>query len=149
VVAPAAVAVRTHEVDPLRWLLTLAVVGLAVRVVLRPLRRLLTLRHLRSPFWAETVDQRVSNLWQLALVGLRDVGWRPAPGEQPQELARRVGLPGMAICATVLERVRHGVRVDAEDLEAMTKAAEAVYAAARLRAGRAARAAAWLRWPLA
>jgi hypothetical protein len=30
-------------------------------------------------------DQRVSNLWQLALVGLRDAGFRPVLGEQPEE----------------------------------------------------------------
>jgi hypothetical protein len=137
-----------READPLRWLLTLAAVGLVVRIALRPLRRLLTLRHLRRPFWAETVDQRVSNLWQLALVGLRDVGWRQAPCEQPQELARRIGLDGMSTCAAVLERVRHGVRVDGADLEAMERAAEAVYRSARGRAGRAARAASWVRWPL-
>ena len=40
--------------------------------LLRCYRRLLALRHLRRPFWPETVDQRVSNLWQLMLVGLRD-----------------------------------------------------------------------------
>ena len=94
------------------------------------------------------MDQRVSNLWQLVLVGLRDAGWHTAPGEQPQELARRIGLEGMATCATVLERARHGVRVDREDLVAMSTAAREVYEAARRHAGGAARAAAWVRWPL-
>ena len=131
------------------WLLTLAVVGLALQAVVRPLRRLLTVRHLGRPLWPEAVDQRVSNLWQLALVGLRDAGWHAVPGEQPRDLARRIGLEGMETCAAVLERVRHGVRVDAEDLEAMTRAAHDVYRAARRRAGWGARASAWLRWPLA
>lgn len=121
----------------------------AALVALRPLRRLVTVRHLRRPLWAEGVDQRVSNLWELALIGLRDVGFHPAPGEQPQALARRVGLPALATCAGVLERARHGVRVDAADLEAMRRAAEAAYAEARRRAGWAGRAAGWLRWPLA
>jgi hypothetical protein len=40
------------------------------------------------------------------------------------------------------------VRVEAADLEAMEGAARAVYQAARSRAGWAARAVGWLRWPL-
>lgn len=130
------------------WLLTLALTAVAVRMALRPLRRWLVIRHLARPLWTETVDQRVSNLWQLVLVGLRDAGFRPAPGEQPQELARRIGIEGMKTCAGVLERARHGVRVDREDLEAMSEAAQRVYAAARTRAGGAARVAGWVRWPL-
>jgi hypothetical protein len=129
--------------------LTFAVIGLALQTLMRPLRRLLTVRHLGLGLWPEAVDQRVSNLWQLALVGLRDAGWHAVPGEQPRDLARRVGLEGMETCAAVLERVRHGVRVDAEDLAAMTRAAHGVYQAARGRAGWAARASSWLRWPLA
>jgi hypothetical protein len=112
------------------------------------MRRLLTLRHLRSPLWGETVDQRVSNLWQLALVGLRDAGFCATPGEQPEELAHRVGVPGMESCATVLERARHGVRVDAADLELMTREASSVYQTARKGVRWPARAASWLRWPL-
>jgi len=135
-------------VDPFGWLITFALSASIVQLGSRPLRRLLALRHLRRPFWAETVDQRVSNLWQLMLVGLRDAGFRAAPGEQPQELARRVGIEGMGTCATVLERARHGVRVDAADLAEMERAASAVYEAARHRAGWPARAAASLRWPL-
>ena len=136
----------------LGWLLAsiaaVAAGALALHLGLRPLRRWLTLRHLRRPIWTETVDQRVSNLWQLVLVGLHDAGFRVAPGEQPHDLARRVGLEGMTICASVLERARHGVRVDGADLEAMTAAAESVYAAARARAGLLARAAGAVRWPL-
>jgi hypothetical protein len=130
---------------PFAWIAGLLLAGLAVR----PLRRLVTLRHLRRSIWSEPVDQRVSNLWQLALVGLRDLGIRTAPGEQPQELARRAGLDGMGTCAIVLERVRHGVRVTAGDLEAMERAAQVVYEGARRRAGTLGRAAGWWRWPLA
>jgi hypothetical protein len=142
------VPVAPADSPPTEGLLALAFVGMALHVAARALRRLLTVRHLSRPFWAETVDQRVSNLWQLMLVGLRDAGVCPVPGEQPQELSRRIGLEGMATCATVLERARHGVRVDRADLEAMSAAALSVYQAARLQAGGAARAAAWLRWPL-
>jgi hypothetical protein len=145
---PVVVAVVPVEVSPLEWLLTLALVGTALQLALRPLRRLLLLRHLGRPLWSETVDQRVSNLWQLMLIGLRDAGWVVAPGEQPGELARRVGLAGMEACAAVLDRARHGVRVDAADLAAMQAAAVEAYRTARRRAGWAARAVSWLRWPL-
>ena len=137
-----------EESLPLGWLLSASLSLLVVNVAQRPLRRMLFLRHLRRPLWPETVDQRVSNLWQWMLVGLRDAGFHVIPGEQPQELARRVGIEGMKACATVLERARHGVRVDAADLEAMIKAAGSVYDSARARAGWMARAVSWLRWPL-
>lgn len=147
-VAPAAVSLPGNGSLPIGWMLTMVVIGMGASIAMRPLRRMLTLRHLRRPLWPETVDQQVSNLWQLMLIGLRDGGFRMAPGEQPQELRRRVGLDGMAVCAAVLERARHGVRVDAEDLRAMQDAAWSVYRAARRRAGWAARVAGWLRWPL-
>ena len=136
------------ESRSLRWLLLLVVAMMALHLLARPLRRWLTLLHLRRPLWPETVDQRVSNLWQLVLVGLRDAGWRVAGGEQPQQLARRIGLRGLETCALVLERARHGVRVEAEDLEAMGGAARVVYDEARASLGWLARAASWLRWPL-
>jgi hypothetical protein len=140
--------VGASDENVFRWLFVFAVCALAVQLALRPLRRLVTLRHLRVSLWPEPVDQQVSNRWQLALVGLRDAGWQTAPGEQPHELARRVALPELETCATVLERARHGVRVDAEDLDAMTRGARAVYRVARVRVGILSRALAWLRWPL-
>ena len=133
------------------WLAVLVAFGVIYQVVslaLRPLRRALTLRHLRSPFWAETVDQRVSNSWQLALVGLRDGGWRVRASETPTELARRVGDADLERCATILERARYGIQIDADDLTTMGTAAEGVYDAARGKVSPTARAAAWLRWPL-
>jgi hypothetical protein len=139
---------RPEEQHPIRWLLTGVACILGIELLLRPFRRLLTLRHLKSPLWSETVDQRVSNLWQLALVGLRDAGICATTGEQPEELARRAGVPGMESCATVLERARHGVRVDAVDLDVMTREATAAYNEARKRVGSVPRAASWLRWPL-
>jgi hypothetical protein len=136
------------SVDLVSWLLGFALAAAIVQIMLRPLRRTLVLRHLARPFWPETVDQRVSNLWQLMLVGLRDAGVRAVPGESPHELARRVALDGVSACASVLERTRHGVRVDAEDLASMERGARAVYAAARAQAGLLSRAWSWLRWPL-
>ena len=96
----------------MRLLLTMLVAVAAfvtATLTLRPLRRALALRHLRRPYWAETLEQRVSNLWQLALVGLRDAGFRARAGEQPEELARRVRVDGVGACASVLERARHGL----------------------------------------
>jgi hypothetical protein len=136
----------------IKLLLTLlagAVAFLAVTLTLRPLRRALTLRHLRQPYWAETLEQRVSNLWQLAIVGLRDAGFRARPGEQPEELARRVRVDGVSDCASVLERARHGLGLGDDDLGAMGDAADLAYRAARARLGWFARVAATLRWPLA
>ena len=136
----------------LRWLLVLVACALVIQIValvLRPLRRIITLRHLRRPFWTESVDQRVSNSWQLALVGLRDAGWRSSSGESPRELAHRVGVEGLERCATILERARHGLGVDAGDLEDMSASADAAYHSARASLGTVARAAAQLRWPLA
>jgi len=143
----------TSSIGPqiLYWLMWLGIAALVFQVVglaLRPLRRLLTLRHLRRPFWDETIAQRVSNSWQLALVGLRDAGWRPGAGETPQELARRVGVDGFDRCATILERARHGIGIDADDLDAMSTSASTAYRAARAGLGKVARAIGWLRWPL-
>lgn len=143
----------SHAAGPalLPWLTVLAMAALLlqlVRIGLRPLRRLITLRHLRRPFWDETVDQRVSNSWQLALIGLCDAGWRAGATEAPQQLARRVGVDGLERCATVLERARHGVGIDADDLTDMQASAGRVYRAARAGLGGFARAIAWLRWPL-
>lgn len=135
--------------SPWKSVLALCVGGLALHVLVRAARRQLTLRHLARPFWAETLDQRISNHWQRVLIGLVDAGIQPAAGEQPQALAKRVGIEGMKTCATILERVRHGVRVDETDLAAMDASAGAVYRAARVKAGALGRAAAWLRWPLA
>jgi len=136
----------------IRLLLTL-LVGAAAFVVatltLRPLRRAVALRHLSRPYWPETLEQRVSNLWQLALVGLRDAGFRARAGEQPEELARRVRVDGVGACASVLERARHGLGVADGDLAVMAEAADLAYRAARTRLSLLARAAAAVRWPLA
>jgi len=148
VVAPPASLVQRTSSHPIAWLLTAVTFALALQFLLRPLRRFLTLRHLSRPLWPETVDQRVSNQWQRMLIGLRDAGWQAAPGEEPRELARRIGVEGVAECVQVLERARHGVRVDAADLAAMADAAGRVYATARAQVGWVARAVAWLRWPL-
>jgi hypothetical protein len=135
----------------LSWLafaVVAALVSQVVRLGLRPLRRLITLRHLRRPFWDETIAQRVSNAWQLALVGLRDAGWRTGPGEPPRDLARRVHVDGLDRCATILERARHGVGLDTGDLAEMQTSADTAYRAARTGIGGLPRLFAWLRWPL-
>jgi hypothetical protein len=135
----------------LRWLVMLVCCAVAlqlVALVLRPLRRMVTLRHLRRPYWTETVDQRISNSWQLALIGLRDAGWRASSSEAPREFAARVNVDGLERCATILERARHGLGVDADDLAEMGAAADAAYASARAPLGPMAKAGAAIRWPL-
>lgn len=145
---PAASPIGRSALEWLAVLLGAALVMQLAAVALRPLRRFVTLRHLRRPFWQETVDQRVSNAWQLALVGLRDAGWRPDGDESPRELAERVGIAGVEQCASILERARHGIGIDAEDLTTMSTSAESAYRDARRRLGPVARAVTWLRWPL-
>jgi hypothetical protein len=135
----------------LRWILVLVGCALTlqfVAMILRPLRRMVTLRHLRKPYWTETVDQRISNSWQLALIGLRDAGWRASSSEAPREFAARVKVDGLERCAIILERARHGLGVDADDLAEMSASADAAYASARAPLGAVARAGAAIRWPL-
>jgi hypothetical protein len=159
--APASVDVATASIPkplapqgsddrwPWRTLAAIAFGALGLHALGRALRRKLTLRHLARPFWRETVDQRISNYWQLAMIGLGDAGYQTAPGEQPQALARRIGIESLTTCATILDRVRHGVRVEDEDLATMETASQDAYRAARKRAGVAGRAIASFRWPLA
>jgi hypothetical protein len=140
---------NTDTGSPWRWTLGACVAAILLHMGARALRRALTLHHLADPFWRETIDQRVSNHWQRMLIGLRDAGITPTPGEQPLAFARRIGIESATTCATILERVRHGARIDATDLDAMSAAATDVFYAARRRAGFVACAAAHLRWPLA
>lgn len=148
--APPAATSATSITLPAPWKSSLGLCTLAFAFILfsRASRRALTLRHLARPFWNESLDQRISNHWQRMLIGLRDAGLQPARDEQPQAFARRIGIDGMSTCATILERVRHGVRVDADDLTTMAAAADGVFRAARERAGTAGRATAWLRAPM-
>jgi hypothetical protein len=141
-------AVEAEPSAPWKSMLLFCWSAIALHIVLRAVRRRLTLRHLKRPFWRETLDQRISNHWERMLVGLRDAGIQPGANEEPAVFARRMGIEGMATCATILERVRHGVRVDASDLDQMNAAASDVYREGRRRAGVVGRAAAWLRWPL-
>ncbi len=140
---------RTQILYALVLLVAGALLYQVIALLLRPLRRAVTLRHLRRPFWDETVDQRVSNSWQLALVGLRDAGWRHDAGEAPRDLAQRVGIAGMERCAAILERARYGVGITDGDLAEMTATADAVYRQAHASASPLSRAFSWLRWPLA
>jgi hypothetical protein len=138
---------------PILYVLVLLIAGAVlyklIGIALRPLRRAVTLRHLRRPFWDETVDQRISNSWQLALVGLRDAGWRYDAGEAPREFAHRVGITGLDRCATILERARYGIGITDDDLGEMSTTADAVYRDARAGASPLARALGWVRRPLA
>lgn len=135
--------------SPFRTALVLVLAFVSFRFFGRIARRRIVLRHLAHPYWNESLDQRISNHWQRMLIGLRDAGIAPKSGEQPLVFARRIGIEGAATCATILERARHGVRVDESDEATMATAANAVYDTARGRAGIAGRAAGALRWPLA
>lgn len=134
---------------PWRWTAAASAAALGVWLALRAARRWLTLRHLERPVFPETLDQRISNHWERVLIALADAGIHPARAESPAAFARRIGIAGAAACAEVLERVRHGVRVDDADLEAMARGAREACRAARAEAGLVARATAWLRSPVA
>jgi hypothetical protein len=146
--ASPSVDIPVESAPPWRWMFALSIAAIFAHLFLRAVRRQLTLRHLARPFWNEAFDQRISNHWERMLIGLRDAGIQPRPNELPAAFARRVGFAGVDVCATILDRVRHGVQASASDLEQMSAAASAVYATARRKAGLAARATAWLRWPL-
>lgn len=133
---------------PWRWLFPVLAGGIMFPLVSRITRRQFTLRHLARPFWNESVEQRISNHWQRMLIGLRDAGIQPRKNEQPQAFAKRIGIAGMAECATILERVRHGVRLEDDDLGRMHASAESVVRTSRTRAGVSGRVAAVFRWPL-
>jgi hypothetical protein len=145
---PTKASLPAVDVSPFVYALLLVGLALLAYVGIRPVRRWVTLRHFQRPLFRQSVSQEVSNGWQWMLVALRDGGWHVLPGEQPGALARRIGLPGLAAGAAVLERARHGVRLDASDAQAMRAAAPQVYADARKPLGRAARAVSWFRWPL-
>lgn len=133
---------------PVSFLAFAALALLFGHVATRVIRRLVRVRHLADPMWIENVDQRVSNLWELALVGLRDAGYRAKCDERPADFAERVRVEGMRECAVVLERARHGVRVDEGDLATMRRCALAAYRAAQRRAGFVGRLVGRCRWPL-
>ncbi len=146
--APLPVATSPDAGPPWGWFVAIVPTVLVLHLAWRAARRRLTLRHLERPFWPESIDQQISNHWQRMLIGLRDAGVRSSRAEEPQAFARRIGMEGMAACATILERARHGVRIDADDLAAMAAAATTVYETSRRRAGLAGRVAATFRWPL-
>ncbi len=148
VLEPGAAAAPGMSAPPWETVLFASVGALGLRALFRAVRRKVRLRHLARPFWPETLDQRISNHWERVLIALRDAGIHASDDEQPEALAKRVGIEGMETCATILERVRHGVRVDADDLAAMDVAADAVVRAAEQRSGLAGRAVALVR-PLA
>jgi hypothetical protein len=132
-----------------RWAAAGAGATLAMLLLGRVLRRALVVRHLARPFWRESIDQQISNHWHRMLIGLRDAGICPLRGEPPATFARRVGIEGMERCSQILERARHGVRIEPLDLQAMGASSNAVYGAARRRAGAMARVVGWFRARLA
>jgi hypothetical protein len=74
-------------------------------LTLRLLRRAIALRHPRTPYWAETLEQRVEPVAADARRRREVSGARASAGG----VARRVRVD-VGDCASVLERARHGPR---------------------------------------
>lgn len=114
------------------FLLTLLVMGLW-----RPLKRLMLVRHLRDPFWAESPTTRIEQGWRLVEIALADVGIHPRPGEDAAGLARRaapvlaelspVEVHGLEDAAAVADRVRFGLGVTESDARVMERFARWVH----------------------
>jgi hypothetical protein len=113
-------------------MLTLAILGLIGFLVgFRPLKRLLTVRHLRDPIWQVTPTTRIEQGWRLVEIALGDVGVFPKPGEDAAGLARRarpvlekispVPVHGLEDAAEVADRVRFGLGVGPNDLAVMER----------------------------
>jgi len=146
--APPKTATAPLDAALLGRALLLALLALLSYVGVRPLRRWVTLTHLRRPLWRQSRSEEISNGWQWILVSLRDAGWEALPEERPRAFARRVAIAGVLDGATVLERARHGLRVTEADVQAMGAAARAVQSEVLGPLGPSARVVSWFRWPL-
>ncbi len=105
--------------------------ALLIAAFWRPVRRTLTVRHLREPLWQVPATTRIENGWRLVEIALGDVGIFPRPGEDAAGLARRaapalrklspVEVHGLEEAAEVADRIRFGLWVGPEDAATMRR----------------------------
>lgn len=94
----------------------------------RPTKRLLLLRHLRSPFVPVTPTERIENGWEYVRIAAGDAGVEQRGSDSVEELvgrlnARGIGGPGVDDAARIYTRTRYGLTVVKGDPEAMREAA--------------------------
>jgi hypothetical protein len=114
-------------------LLLLTLLLLALLLGYRPVKRLLTLQHLRKPFWHVDATGRVEQSWRLVEVALCDAGMRPRPGEPAGRMLKRAQplldqfsasgaqIGRLAEAAAIRDRVAYGLGIGPDDERVMVQ----------------------------
>jgi hypothetical protein len=121
-------------VDLLSTIITMLILGLlAFFLFYRPVKRLLTIRHLRRPYWAQLPTDRIEQGWRLVEIALGDAGVEPVSGEPAVSYFARAepalhklvsGAPevhGLWAAAQIRDRVVFGLGVGPDDLALMDR----------------------------
>ena len=132
--------VTQQGLDLLSTLLILLLLWLlAMFVFWRPVRRLLTVRHLRDPFWTVSATRRIEDGWRMVEIAMGDAGVPPRPGEPAVSLVRRAGpvlrrlkagkvdVHGLEDAARVRDRIAYGLGVGPDDVALMAHVADWAY----------------------
>lgn len=106
-------------------------------VFYRPLYRLFWIRHYRKPLWRVSSTKRILNYWRLLCIGFRDAGVHVAPSSSANQLLDAITtqqtsefgiiIPGLDSSVEILERVRFGLGVGAQDVDNMEDVALSAY----------------------
>lgn len=116
----------------------LQILGLLL-VFFRPVKRLLTVRHLRRPFWKVPATARVTNSWRLVEIAIGDAGLQMRRGEPAESLVKRAlpllerispggaAVHGLADAAALRDRIVYGLGIAPDDLALMDEAATWAY----------------------
>ena len=126
--------------DLLATLLTMLVLAiLGLLIFWRPVRRLLTVRHLREPFVQTAATGRIEQGWRLVEIALGDAGVVARPNEPAVCLIRRAKpvlrevaqghreIHGLEEAAEIRDRVAYGLGVGPDDVAFMEQVAHWAY----------------------
>lgn len=124
-----------EAVRALITLLMAVILALAALLVFGPpLRRMLLLQYLRTPFWPVPPSRRVAQHWRLVEIALGDAGVHRLPGDSAHALAIRgaheadlLDPESLVNAAEVADRVAFGFGVQADDVMVARRAAEMTY----------------------
>lgn len=107
---------------------------LAILVFGLPLRRMLLLQYLRTPFWPVAPSRRVAQHWRLVEIALADADLHRQPGDSATALARRANAEvplldpeSLQRAAEVADRVAYGLGIAHDDVMVARRAAEMTY----------------------